>query len=403
MVNSMKYKVKQIAICLKLIVAYCWLHVFRRSLLKKEIWLIMEKKTEARDNGYHFYKYIKTSHANLNAYYVITGNSADISKISELGNIIEADSFKHYVYYLAAKYSINSQAFGAAPGNPRIVHKLKKHLAPTQKTIFLQHGIIKDDMTNAYRYDITKFDLFCCGAQREHRYIIEKYGYPEKNAKLLGLCRFDRLYSNRIKRSKQILIMPTFRNWLQAANVIKEASAAEMNAFLKTDYYQQYVGLISDAGLLEYLGDNGYKLVFYPHYAMQSYIKSFEPYANDVVEIGDRKKYDVQDLLIESGLLVTDYSSVYFDFAYMKKPVIYFQFDEHAYRSKHYKEGYFDYRRDGFGPVIPGYQQVIDRVKEYIEADEVVEDIYLQRTEAFFGYNDAKNCERTYRAILEIE
>lgn len=49
--------------------------------------------------------------------------------------------------------------------------------------------------------------------------------------------------------------------------------------------------------------------------------------------------------------MVTDYSSVAFDFAYMKKSLVYAQFDREAFfEGQTYDEGYFNYETDGFGP-----------------------------------------------------
>ena len=56
--------------------------------------------------------------------------------------------------------------------------------------------------------------------------------------------------------------------------------------------------------------------------------------------IADFDNYDVQQLLIDSRLLITDYSSVAFDFAYMKKKTIYCQFDLEKYRSEQYGIGF---------------------------------------------------------------
>ena len=50
--------------------------------------------------------------------------------------------------------------------------------------------------------------------------------------------------------------------------------------------------------------------------------------------------------------MITDYSSVAFEMAYLKKAVLYYQFDEEEFFSgKHWQKGYFDYRKDGFGAV----------------------------------------------------
>ena len=63
------------------------------------------------------------------------------------------------------------------------------------------------------------------------------------------------------------------------------------------------------------------------------------------------EKCNYQEFLLESSLLITDYSSIFFDFGYLRKPVIYSHFDYEKYRKSHYREGYFDYKYDGFGPV----------------------------------------------------
>ena len=62
---------------------------------------------------------------------------------------------------------------------------------------------------------------------------------------------------------------------------------------------------------------------------------------------------DVQALYGQCALLVTDYSSVAFNTAYLDRPAVYFQFDrEEMLRGAHVgRQGYFDYERDGFGPV----------------------------------------------------
>ena len=95
-------------------------------------------------------------------------------------------------------------------------------------------------------------------------------------------------------------------------------------------------------------------------------VDSFDEIQNNSIIIAHKDDYDVQDLLIRSSVLVTDYSSVFFDFAYMGKPVIYYQFDEDEFRKNHYQEGYFSYREHGFGRVLK-YEN--ERLKEKSKND----------------------------------
>lgn len=387
---------------IKMVCASCWVLLFGNRLREANLWLICEKLPEARDNGYHLFAYLRDKHKDTQAYYVIEKKSVDLYKVQNYGNIIYANSFKHYVYYLCAKFSISSQPGGAVPTPRNIVLRLPKIIRKDQRVIFLQHGIIKDELSHSFDYSKTNYALFSCSSKREQEFLAKYYGYPLSVVKNIGLCRFDNLIRNN-NCKKQVLVMPTFRKWLLSNNIPGNASESEILNFINSEYYSEYVSLLCEPRLLEYLKRKGYTIVFYPHYAMQPYISCFEKCSSDTVIIADRWHYDVQQLLMESSILITDYSSVFFDFAYMEKPEIFFQFDEVKYRSSHYKKGYFDYRKDGFGPVFNQTEELIKYLMECVENKRIIENAYLNRISSFFDIRDNKNCERTYEAINMLE
>lgn len=402
--NSLKY----IKYTLKLIIAYILLNIFNRDLYKKNIWLIGEKPLESRDNGYHLFKYMREEHKELNVYYVIKEGSVDYEKIKQYGNIIDHSSMKHCIYWLACKYDINSQSGGASPFrqlNRKYLKMIKILKNPKQRGIYLKHGIHKDEMNHAnLDYSNTDFSLVCCGAKREQEFIMNTYGYPETVAQLLGLCRFDNLHNPNIKTEKQILIMPTFRSWLKSNNV--NADYVEENdkeKFLQSEFFNIYTSLLTNKKLQELLMEYDYKLIFYPHYSLQNYISLFKKLENDRVTIASRQEYDVQNLLMESSLLVTDFSSVFFDFAYMLKPEIFFQFDEEKYRQNHYQKGYFSYANDAFGPVVKTVEDVVLNIEKYLKSNMKIEEKYLKRNNEFFTVRDNRNCWRTYKAIMNVD
>lgn len=101
-------------------------------------------------------------------------------------------------------------------------------------------------------------------------------------------------------------------------------------------------------------------------------------------------------------MLITDYSSVAFDFAYMNKPLIYYHFDYRKYRKNQHPEGYFKYEKDGFGPVV----KTKESLYKYI--DEIIDDFkntkkYEERVKQFFDLRDKNNCKRIYEKIKELE
>lgn len=370
---------------------------------KKNIWIVSEKKLEARDNGYHFFKYLRDRHPEINAYYVIDKRGADVQKISKLGPVIWYNSFRHCVYYYIAKERVCSQMHGVQPFEEHTALKrIHIYKRKDQHQINLKHGISKD-YSSAFDFRKVGYDLYIAGVKSEYDYIKQTFNYPDKNIVLSGFCRFDALHNLPLPK-RQILIMPTFRSWLRTSDSSKrEASPVEMQRFIESDFYRFYISLLSDKDLLDVIRAEGYNIVFYLHYTFQPYNKAFEKYNSGSVQIAGREGYDVQTLLKESSLLITDYSSVFFDFAYMYKPVVYAQFDKAIYREKHYKEGMFVYERDGFGPVCGNIKATVRESIQLLEKKCEVSELYKQRISDFFIPYDNNNCQRVYEAIRNLD
>lgn len=138
-----------------------------------------------------------------------------------------------------------------------------------------------------------------------------------------------------------------------------------------------------------------YKLIFKPHPLVYEFIDLFD--RNDFTIIDENTTY--QDLFKDSDLLITDYSSVAFDFAYMKKPVIYYQYGD----DYNFEEGYFKYRTMGFGEVITTEDELVEIFKEYLENDCKMKEEYENRVDTFYKYNDKNNCKRVYDYILNMK
>lgn len=350
---------------------------------KSDIWLISERGVDARDNGVCLFLYLKENCPWIKSYYVITNDSPDIIRLDKYrDSLICYKSIKHYLYYNRADVLISTHIYGFAPV-PSMFMKLHKLFGINKKkfTVMLQHGITKDYI-QALDYKNTNLNLMVCGAQPEYEFMKEANGYSEDRIRYLGFCRFDNLLTHTsIKR--QILIMPTWRTWLTAANI------------LKSDYVENYLHLILDERLISFTKQNNYKIIFYPHHEVQPYINVFKNQnIDDNVIIADKYNFDVQTLLKESALLVTDYSSVFFDFAYMKKPVCFYQFDVERYRNYHYSEGYFNYE-DSFGPVAYDCSTLVDNIITTINNNNEVLDIYKKNVDKYFPISDSNNCKRT--------
>jgi len=134
---------------------------------------------------------------------------------------------------------------------------------------------------------------------------------------------------------------------------------------------------------------------------MQPFLSAFTG-ENSRIRIASMKEYDVQTALKESAYLVTDYSSIFFDFAYMKKPLCYFQFDYEEFREKHYPASYFDFTDDGFGPVVKTVDALVDELTASYARDFTMNDEYAVRVDETFRYRDNQNNRRVLAAIEEL-
>ena len=137
-----------------------------------------------------------------------------------------------------------------------------------------------------------------------------------------------------------------------------------------------------------------------PHPNMQSFPKLF--HADKRVGFLDSST-PYREVYAKSNLVVTDYSSAVFDFAYLRKPVLYTQFDsEEFFKGEHmYTKGYFDYERDGFGEVEYDLDSTVDRIIEYMENGCRLKEKYRERMDSFFAFDDQNNCRRVFGKLTE--
>ena len=110
----------------------------------------------------------------------------------------------------------------------------------------------------------------------------------------------------------------------------------------------------------------------------------------------DSKKIDIQKLINESALMVTDYSSVSLDFAYLNKPVIYYQFDVNSVRKLQYKEGYYKY---DFGYTSVDYRSIVKKIIESANNKFKNKDEYTKKIEKFFSFKAIKTTLTFFKFI----
>jgi len=356
---------------------------------KENIWLISERGNEARDNGYFLYNYIKNQRKDIRVKYIISKDSPDYNKICK-DDVVIYRSKEHYKYVAKSKYLISTHLVGFSPNTMAYLLIRKLNLNKKSKVISLKHGITKDYIPRLH-VKKNNFDLVISASKIEYDYMKKVYEYAEHQIKYTGFARFDTLGNSQSKN--QILIMPTWRRFLSNIKTDEE--------FKKTEFYEKYNSLLNNEKLCCYLKEKNINVIFYPHYEMQKFVNCFEVKNSNVI-IASINSYDVQDLLNKSKLLVTDYSSVFFDFGYTLKPCIYYHFDYDKYRKIHYSEGYFSYKNDGFGEILEDEKELVNKIIYYVDNNFMVEKEFEKRIKKFFPIIDNNNCKRIVNEIEKL-
>lgn len=371
---------------------YFFLHPFCKLIYgRKRNWLICERGTDAQDNGYFFFKYLREKQPNINAVYLIKRKSKDYLKVSSLGKTVEFGSLRHFLMAIGFPVKISSHLYGYAPWIQMATFFRRNKTKDIH--VFLQHGITKNKQPGFYKTNCKSLKLFVCGAKPEYDFINSEFGYTDKTVLYTGFPRYDSLKDDSKDNSfKQILVFPTWRRYIEHMNE---------NDFLCSRFFNEWNKFLKDAKLLETCQQNNCQIKLCLHPSIKIFSHCFTE--NKIVSIVNVDDIRVQDLINESCMLITDFSSIFYDFAYLNKPIVYFQFDEDEYYIGHYDKGYFDYRRDGFGPVSINAKDAAQNVSACIKNSFTNDQKYNGKCKNHFLLRDTKNSIRIFDEIIRLE
>lgn len=370
-----------------------FLHLILYPILKnRQIYLFMDRGTEAGDNAMHLFKYANSVKDHIKKYYVLSEDNDDYKNISKSGKIIKYRSFKHKLMYLFASKIISTHPYETIV-NPffSFEHENKKEFSGLNnpKLYFLQHGVTKDNISSWFsKYDKNVSLILTVSDKEKESFFEEGYGYSKEIIQTLGFPRFDALKDSKTK--KQILIIPTWRKNIRGSKT----------KFMNSEYYKTITKLLNNEKLINIANKYGYKIIFKPHPELNKTIteETTECYMdlfniNENIIISNNESYE--QLFKESDLMITDYSSVFFDFGYLKKPILYY----HPNENYHYASSYFNYETMGFGEITDDMNELIKLIEEYLLSNCEMKEKYKENVDKFFKFKDYNNSKRVYEWI----
>ena len=144
------------------------------------------------------------------------------------------------------------------------------------------------------------------------------------------------------------------------------------------------------------LGDE-YTLIVKFHYLVKENI-DWSRYDNFVIECD--AEWDIQELYLISDMMITDYSSVMFDYSILKRPMIFFAYDLDNYKNN-LRGFYFDMFEEVPGPICQTNEEMIEFIKNYTEEDYQTQfgERYKKWSEKFNPFDDGNASKKVIELI----
>ena len=298
--------------------------------------------------------------------------------------IVKSKSKEYYKYLSKSKYWIINSLLDLSVikkknqiyvqcwhGTP--LKKLRCDIEVTGSVLNTKEEVIKrnnldvqkiDYFISPSKYSTEKFtSAFNLKALKKENIILEK-GYP-RNDKLINYTKKDikeiKQKLNIKDNKKIILYAPTFRD-------DEHKSGLGYTYKLNIDFDKLYKDLGKD-----------YIILFRAHYFIANSF-DFNKYKDFVYNVSNYD--DINDLYIISDLLITDYSSVFFDYAILNRPILFYMYDYDNYKTK-LRDFYLDLKELP-GPIITKQEELTKNIKE-------VEKIFLKYKKEYIKFNKKFN------------
>ena len=366
-------------------------------------WVLMDRIHDAADSAEILFKHLRKKHEDVNAWFVVEENTSDWKRLRAEGygdRLVAHGSMPWRLLMANALHLISSHADEAITHPPAIL----EFTHPTWKYHFLNHGVIKDDLSAWLNRK--PIETFVTSTEQEYASIAgdSTYFFSSREVKLTGMPRFDRLHEVGLRFGPEqrdlVLVAPTWRNDLMPQPELgSQRRTLDAAAISGSEFMQCWRAFLGDDRLRAAAEQHGVRIAFLPHPNLQPVLKQLG--LPEHIDLLSYDGVDVQEYFARARAFVTDFSSVAFNEAYLERPVVYYQFDEDKVLGGGHvgRAGYFDYRRDGFGPVTTTAPDAVAATIAALEHGPSPMEPYATRIQGTFPLRDGKCSERVFQAV----
>ncbi|WP_172371518.1 bifunctional glycosyltransferase/CDP-glycerol:glycerophosphate glycerophosphotransferase [Sporosarcina jiandibaonis] len=313
------------------------------------------------------------------------------------GNAIQVKRFSlKYFYYLArAKYWVSNSrlpiTLNKREGN---VYLQTWHGTPLKQLVFDMEDVYSADPNykpNFYKQS-RRWDYLSSPNAYSSEIFRRAFKY-EKEMLEFGYPRNDILYTknnpDNINDLKNSMSIPTDKK------VVLYAPTWRDDEFFSAGKYKFTLQLELDKLQAE-LGDN-YIVLLRMHYFIANQLDISE-YSGFVYDFSSYD--DIAELYLVSDILITDYSSVFFDFANLKRPILFYTYDLENYRDK-LRGFYLDIENEVPGPLLRTTEEIIDAIATIEDVQKEYQSKYDSFYKRFCAWDNGNASKNTVNAVFK--
>lgn len=356
--------------------------------------IIFKSRPDFSGNARAFYEYINHNHSDELKSVWICDN---VSNAPHNTKVVKNNTLSALIEYLTAKYIVttHNEMIGIKSYNQ--VYISLWHGMPLKKICYLgEYDYVGMEDYSSYRIassEVMRSIISACFREKANNVFIT--GQP-RNDYLFDVEKAKDLLSHNLSNKKIILYMPTFRENQEALKYSDGGKINDGNFLRVNDFSLDEIN--------KYLVENNAHLIIKLHpFEEQALLNNDLGSEITLITTSQLRKHnlDVNHLMANADILISDYSSAYFDFMILNRPMVFVIPDVKKYSAS----------RGGFTlePVefwMPGAHvfSQSELLKELKLLTSGIDDYKIKRNEVseiINLYKDSNNSERVYKQFFE--
>ena len=375
--------------------AFVYRKIAEKTSTDKRIWLYIDREG-IFDNAYYQFIHDFAINDGIERYYIADNLKEDDNHFTpeQKKRIVKFKSFKHKIFFLNCEKVLTSfnslSIMSPFDGLP-----LRWYSDIIRcEFVYLQHGILHARLPMLYSKEKANVDKVVISSEFERENFKRIYNFKDADLLASGMPRFDSMATD-TKADRKILFSPSWRKNL-IGNYENNTRQLFKDKFLASAFYREINAFLNSKELSDLLEKYDYTLDFKNHPIFRDYDKYFKvenPRVRVTQQIDEMQNY---------ALMITDYSSIVFDFVYLGRPIMYFVPDYELFKAgvTHDYNALDLPLEEAFGALSVNADELLKHLEELITNDMQPDNVYADRCRDFF-ITKSNHCDKLYKLLTE--